>query len=93
MKKVFLWPTYFDVGLTKKMGRRVPKHLAVDSPTIEELVTAAKRLGLKPEVEYSKAFPSTPWVKGRVFVSKTHTKQELIRKVASVLKTIRDGQS
>ncbi len=93
MKKIVLWPSYFDGKLMKKMGRRVPKKLAVNSPTVEELASAAKSIDLKPEVEHSKAFPSTPWIKGRIFVSKKYSKQETIRKVGAVLKKMRTDQS
>ncbi len=93
MKKIVLWPSYFDIRLKRREGRRVPKSLAVNAPTVEELAIAAKNLGLSPEVEHSKSYPSTPWVKGRVFVSKTCSKQETIRKVGMTLKTAKSGQS
>lgn len=93
MKRIVLWPSYFDIKVSKKRGRRLSKNLAVEAPTVEEVVAAAKTMGLDPEVEYSKAFPSAPWVKGRVFVSKTNSKQEIIRKIGTVLKRRRRGQS
>jgi signal recognition particle subunit SRP19 len=86
MKRLVLWPSYFDSRLTRKEGRRVPKSLSVESPTIEELAEAAKTLDLNPEVEPDKAYPSTPWVKGRLYVSKLQSKQEIIKKVGGLLK-------
>ncbi len=45
-KPVVLYPAYFDLKRSREEGRRVPKALAVDGPTTEEIEKAAKALGL-----------------------------------------------
>jgi signal recognition particle subunit SRP19 len=92
MKRIVLWPSYFDSKLSKKMGRRVLKSVGVERPTVEELASAAHELGLEPEIDHSKRFPSAPWAKGCVYVSKRYPKQETIRKVGVLLKGVRGDQ-
>jgi signal recognition particle subunit SEC65 len=68
----------------------VAKKWAVESPTVEELATAAKALGLEPRVEPGKAFPSTPWRhEGRVLVRADYFKTSILQKVAQKIKTSR----
>jgi signal recognition particle subunit SRP19 len=89
MKRIVLWPSYFDSKLSKKNGRRVLKSMGVERPTVEELALAAQKLGLKPEIDHSKMYPSAPWAKGCVYVSKKYAKQATIRKVGGLLKEVR----
>src|SRR2546428_11998440 len=68
-RPIVLYPAYFDLKRTRQEGRRVPKSLAVDGPTAEEIEKAAKALGLSPKVEADRAYPSSHWRKeGRVLV-------------------------
>src|SRR2546422_10753473 len=59
-RPIVLYPAYFDLGRTRDQGRRVAKRWAGESPTAQEAHTAAKALGLQPELEEEKAFPSAP---------------------------------
>ncbi len=89
-EKAIIWPTYFDSAKTRKQGRRVPKNLAVSTPKIEELQTAAARLGLKNEVVPQVGFPKSPWVKtGSIFIEKKSAKEQIIRNLAKQLMKIR----
>ncbi len=89
-EKAIIWPTYFDSAKTRKQGRRVPKSLAVSNPKIEELQTAAARLGLKNEVVAQVSFPKSPWLKtGSIFVEKKSAKEQIIRNLAKQLIKIR----
>jgi len=91
-RPVVLYPAYFDLRRSRKDGRRVPKALAVEAPTTEEIEKAAKALGLKPTVEGDKAFPQSPWKRdGRVLVSGDYFKTSIVRKVAERLKASRAG--
>lgn len=66
------------------------KKIAVDGPTVEEVAAAAKALGLQPEVEEGKGFPSTAWRKeGRVLVRADYFKTSIVRKVAERMKASR----
>ena len=89
-RPIVLYPAYFDLGRTRDSGRRVPKRLAVETPTAEEIAKAARALGLAPKVEADKAHPSTPWKKdGRVLVKSDYFKTSVVRRVAEKLKASR----
>ena len=45
-RPIVLYPAYFDLGRSRAAGRRVAKKWAVESPTVEEIASAAKALGL-----------------------------------------------
>ena len=85
-----LYPAYFDLGRSREDGRRVAKKFAIETPTVEEIAAAAKALGLQPQVEEGKGFPSTPWRKeGRVLVRADYFKTSILRKVAERMKSSR----
>ncbi len=89
-RPIVLYPAYFDLGRSRDEGRRVAKKLAIESPTVEEIASAAKALGLQPQVEEGKGFPSTPWRKeGRVLVRADYFKTSILRKVAERMKSSR----
>ena len=89
-RPIVLYPAYFDLGRSRDAGRRVARRWAVDSPTAEEVASAAKALGLEPQVEEDKAFPSTPWRKeGRVLVRADYFKTSIVQKVAKQIKESR----
>jgi len=89
-RPIVLYPAYFDVARSRDQGRRVAKRWAVDSPTAQEVASAAKALGLEPQLEDGKAFPSTPWRKeGRVLVRADYYKTSIVQKVAKRIKESR----
>ena len=91
-RPIVLYPAYFDLKRSRQEGRRVPKSLAVDGPTAEEIEKAAKALGLSPKVEPDTAFPSSHWRKeGRVLVKAEYYKTSVIKKVAERIKGARQA--
>ena len=89
-RPIVLYPAYFDLGRTRDEGRRVAKKWAVESPTAQEIATAARALGLQPTLEEGKSFPSTPWRKdGRVLVRADYFKTSIVQKVAQRIKQAR----
>ena len=89
-KPLVLWPLYFDSRRSREQGRRVPKRLAVEAPTVDEIATAAKAAGLKPTVEKDAAHPSMPFRKeGRVLLEPGYVKGSVVAKVAEKLKAQR----
>ena len=84
---IVLWPDYFDNSLSRSKGRRVPKKLAVNSPAVEDIAIAAKRLKLNPVIEADKAHPRQWWRKnGRVLVKPRARKEVILYSVARALK-------
>ena len=91
-RPVVLYPAYFDLRRSREEGRRVPKGLAVEAPTVEEIEKAAKALGLQPKVEADKAYPGSHWKRdGRVLVRADYFKTSIVRKVAERIKAARGG--
>ena len=89
-EKAIIWPAYFDSAKTRKKGRRVPKNLAVQSPKVEELQEAARRLSLKPELSLGAGYTKTPWSKsGMILVEKQGSKEQVIKKLARQLAKVR----
>ena len=85
---VIIYPQYFDSKASRKMGRRVPKVLAVDSPSLARIEEACKKLGLKVMLEPDKAYPRASNVKcGRIVVfCKGMRKKSLVAKIGMVIK-------
>ncbi len=88
-KRIVVYPAYIDSDLSRSMGRRVPRSVAVPKPRVDEIVEAAERLGLNPEVEESR-YPRAWWLHDkRVVVDKKMPKTRLLRMIASEIKKSR----
>ncbi len=91
-RPIVLYPAYFDLGRSRAHGRRVAKKWAIESPTVEEVVAAAKALGLQPELDAGKAFSRSHWRhEGRVLVRADYYKTSILQKVAQRMKQARSG--
>lgn len=89
-RPTILYPAYFDANRSRADGRRVARRWAVEGPTVEEIASAAKALGLQPEVETGKGFSRQPWRhEGRVLVRADYFKTSVVQKVAQRLKSSR----
>ncbi len=81
-----LWPLYFDRGVSRQQGRRVPRESAVKNPSVGDVAKAAKKLDLDPEVEETAAHPSRWWrEEGRVLVRQAASKTDIVRDIATEL--------
>ncbi|MCD6373855.1 MAG: signal recognition particle protein Srp19 [Thermococcus sp.] len=47
MGKFIVWPSEIDARLPRKYGRSIRKDIAVEKPSIQEIVEAAESLGMK----------------------------------------------
>ena len=85
MPERILYPCYFDAGLARGDGRRVPRGMAVKGPTMEDLERAVKRCGIKHRKE-PKSHPAH-WFRreGRILAEWKDSKESLLRKVAGKL--------
>jgi signal recognition particle subunit SRP19 len=88
-KALVLWPSYFDLRVSREAGRRVPRRDAVEGPSASMLFEAVKALGLDCILELDKSYPRF-WHRheGRVLVEPKLTKKDLVTKVAAKLKTV-----
>ncbi len=81
-----IWPAYFDSTKTRSQGRVVPKTLAVELPTAEEIYDACSELKLAATLEPSKKMPSCWWeAQGRVLITKKGTKRQSLLAISKVL--------
>ena len=91
MGKTFIvWPEYFDSTLPRRLGRRVPKHLAVPHPTVKDILNVCNELSLECEVHEDKKYPRTWYSSGGYVVitfkdSEELSKNKLVRVIASNL--------
>jgi len=86
-KKTIIWPAYLDSKRTKAEGRKIPKNKAVRLPKLREVIQAANKLGLNPEVEKYKSYPPSWWeYSGRVIVDKNMKKREVLFKISNLIR-------
>ena len=88
--KFIIWPIYFDSARSRSEGRAVAAGDAVESPSIDDIIAAAQKAGLKPEIERDKRHPKT-WYEsaGRILIPKSSPKSALLKKIAGSLKVKR----
>ncbi len=91
-----VWRINIDSTVSRSNGRVVPRQLAVEKPTLDELANAALKLGLRYEVHPEKRHPRH-WFEedqaGCIHVYKVegYNRRSLIRKLAQVIKSSRRG--
>ncbi len=85
--KFVIWPIYFDSTKSRSEGRAVATGDAVSNPNIDDIITAALKAGLKPEIEREKRHPKT-WYEsaGRILLPKSGPKSAVLKKIAGSLK-------
>ena len=89
-KRIVVWPAYIDSTRSRGEGRKIARREAVPRPRIEEIVEAAERLGLNPEVEDAR-YPRSWWEdRQRVIVDKMGSKLETLRAIAAEIRRIRE---
>ena len=77
-----LYPCYFDGTLERTAGRRVPRSMAVKSPTLQDLERALKKERLSFRAEQKNHPAHWPKREGRLIVAWEGSKEELLRRVA-----------
>jgi len=83
-----IWPAYFDESASRSKCRRVQRRLAVRKPTVEQIASAAKKLGWSVEVQGG-SHPAFWWKRtGKVIVKPKQAmkKNEVIRLLAQAMK-------
>ncbi len=84
---IVLWPEYFDSNRTRAEGRKVPKSLCVEKPSLDMIAKGAILLDLEYEVHEDKAYPGN-WSarNGCVKVEKGKMKKtEILSAVGKIL--------
>jgi signal recognition particle subunit SRP19 len=85
--KLVLWLAYFDVSISKDEGRRLPKALAVQNPTLDQIEKACASLGFNPVAERDAAYPSKWYgARGRVLIDDKGPKAQVLKQIAEKMK-------
>lgn len=88
-ERYILWLDYFNSGLKRAEGRRVPLSASTRDPTLGELEEACTRLNMQPSPTPAR-YPSGPLRNsGYVSVRKAPPKQAVVIKVARELSGVR----
>lgn len=76
---IVLWPEYFDAKRTRAEGRRLPKALCVEKPSLDIIAKGAMILDLEYKVLEDKSYPAD-WAarRGCVRVEKGKMKKTAI---------------
>lgn len=88
-KRITFWPVNIDERATVGEGRKIPRNAAVRSPRVEEIVEAARILGLNPEVEDA-SYPRRWWIDTkRIVVDKKWGKRETLKRISLEIRSLR----
>ena len=89
-KPVVIYPEYFDYRLKRSQGRKVPLSEAVKSPKVDELSTILSKL--KCDHQMSNQHHPGNWsnTEGSLKVNSDYSKTQLIHKLGSGLKDLRN---
>ncbi len=80
-EKVIIWPSYF-LGESRSKGRRFPKGL---KPSIDEIISVCRELGLEPEFAREKWYPRSRRYKGAIAVKKVKSKRNTLKLILNEL--------
>ena len=91
-KPIVIYPEYFDYRLKRSEGRKVPLSEAVKSPKVEELSIILSNFDY--DFQISKANYPGNWSKmgGSLKVNVNYSKTQLIHKLGSSLKKLRQSK-
>ncbi len=92
-KQMVIWPVYLDAGKARNEGRLAPLESAVKTPKVPEIMRAAEKLGLHPELVKDKAHPAT-WTDkgGMIIVDNKGPKSEIVRKIGAEIVRMGGGK-
>lgn len=93
MAENVIWPAYLDARLSRSEGRRVPRELAVEEPTVEEIAASVEQIGYEADIERERAYSRRHWENsGRVVVhdADDSTKHDLVQAVAAYVSAMRE---
>ncbi|MFD1645221.1 signal recognition particle subunit SRP19 [Haloarchaeobius litoreus] len=88
-----IYPAYFDAGLTRSKGRRVPDDLAVEEPDVEEIAKAVQQVGYDAVIEREKSYSREGHrERGRVLVKNPDddSKNDIVQAVAAYVNALRE---
>ncbi|MEM2226239.1 MAG: signal recognition particle subunit SRP19/SEC65 family protein [Candidatus Bathyarchaeia archaeon] len=91
--KMVIWLENLNSSKSRGQGRKIPKSLAIDSPTLEELERASLELGLKVDSKERASRPRSWWERsGYLIVDRGgRPRSEILRSLAIAIRRMRGG--
>ncbi len=90
---IVIWPQYLDSTIPRRLGRRLPKNYSISKPTLDELVTACKELGLECKADESVRYSRTWYLGGNgrvvIYGSRDTKKLNLLKALSAKVKDLR----
>ena len=88
---LIFWPQYFDKNRTINQGRRLPKNLAIEKITLDDIEKAVISLGLEYKIEKTSKYPKSWWDDlGRILIdSKGKKKRKLLFEIAKQIRKLK----
>ena len=87
--RIVVWPANLDSTKTRLQGRKLPKGQSVQTPRVDELAEAARRLSIQAEVTPQKSRPKNWWERTGYIIVPKSPRTELLRSLASEVRKIR----
>ena len=89
--RIVVWTAELDSTKSRSEGRRLAKSQGVQTPRMDELELAARRLSLDPQVSPNSALPSRWWEKtGYVLVKRAdRSRSKTLKDLAAEILKIR----
>jgi signal recognition particle subunit SRP19 len=92
--KIVVWPANLDSTKSRAEGRKIAKGSAIQTPRLEEMDEAAKRLSKEAELVPGKSRPNLWWEKsGYAILAKKGSKTSFTRELASEIKKTRAARA
>jgi signal recognition particle subunit SRP19 len=90
-----VWLASLDSTKSRSQGRCLPKSQSIQTPRIDELESAARKLSLEPETSKSSALPFRWWDKtGYVLVKLgSRRRPEVLKNLAAEISRARQAKS
>ena len=91
---MILWPANIDSSKSHKHGRKLGKNASVQTPRLEEINEAAKRLSIEIEVIPGKSRPASWWERtGYAILPKPDERAKLLQSLASEIRKARSAKA
>lgn len=91
--KIVVWPANLDSTKSRKQGRKLAKGHGIQTPRLDELSDASRRLSLEVEPTPGRSRPSSWWEKtGYLTVVKNGTRTQILRSLADEVRHLRNAK-
>ena len=85
-----IWPAYIDASKTRSNGRKIPRKIAIENPTVREIYLVAQAFKYEPILNSSARYSRAWWEEpGYVKIIKKDKKNKALQKIALGVKKLR----